>query len=141
MKLPRPGIRLPYQLESSKAYLSLTGKAPHVLLLFLRKRKMSQVSRGEWIITNNGEIEFTYLEAKRYGINKGQFTRAIDQLIDRGFLSVEETGGAYRRHKSLYRLIDNWKWYGTKDFKPGEARRPDPVKRGYRKPKRLMAAA
>jgi hypothetical protein len=142
MNAPKPGVRLPYQLESSEAFLSLTGKAPQVLLLLMRRRRMSRVGRRGWIITNNGEIEFTYKEAlDRYGITHGQFRRAIDQLVAHGFIDVTETGGAYRRHKSKFPLIENWRNYGRADFKPGRARKPDPVKRGYRKPKRLKAVA
>jgi hypothetical protein len=142
MKAPKAGVWLPHKLESSEAFLSLTGKAPHVLLLLMRRRKVSRVGRGDWVITNNGELEFTYKEAlDRYGITDGQFRRAIDQLVARGFIDVTETGGAYRRHKSKFALIENWGDYGTEDFKPGKARKPDPVKRGYRKPRRLKAVA
>lgn len=131
------GIYLPYRLESSKAFLSLTGKAPHVLLLFMRRRRIAKGGRKKgkefFVITNNGKIEFPYIQAKCLGISEQQFRRALDQLVDRGFLSVEHTGGAYQRDKSLYSLIDNWELYPTSDFKKGKKRKKGQVRRGYQR--------
>jgi hypothetical protein len=126
-------------LFKSKAWLSLTGKATQVYALFLTKRRISKVNRKghkRAICTNCHELEFTYLEAKRHCITKRQFTRAIDQLVDRGLLSVEYTGGSFQRDKSKYGLMDNWRRYGTDRFESGKARKIDPVKRGYRQVQR-----
>ena len=113
-------------------------------MLFLTKRRIEKFGRKgkqKTVCTNNGKLEFTYAEAKRHGITKRQFTRAVDQLVDRGLVSVEVTGGAYQKHKSKYALIDNWRDYGTGKFKPGKPREADLIQRGYRKPKRLRAIA
>jgi len=123
-------------LFKSKAWVSLTGKAVQIYLLFLTKRRMTTIKhkgQKKRICENCHELEFPYLEAKRYGISKRRFRLAIDQLILHGFLSVEETGGAYRRHKSKYALIDNWRDFGTHKFQPGKARETDLVQRGYRR--------
>lgn len=127
-------------LFKSKAWISLTGKATQVYMLFLTKRRMVQIKmkgQKKRVCDNCMELEFTYLEAERWGISKKQFVHAIDQLWDRGFLSVEETGGACQGDKSKYGLINNWVNYDKKDeFKRGKHRKFDPVRRGYRNPKR-----
>jgi hypothetical protein len=128
-------------LFKSKAWLSLTGKASQVYTLFLTKRVMATIKRKgqkKRVCTNCHELEFTYLEAKRYGITKRQFTRAIDQLVEHGLLSVEYTGGSFQRDKSKYGLIDNWQHYGTDNFESGKARKIDPAKRGYRRLKQIQ---
>ncbi len=130
------------ELFKSRAWVSLSGKSTQVFMLFLTKRKMATIKpkgQKKVICENCSILEFTYLEANRYGITRGQFTRAIDQLIEHGFLSVTETGGACKGDKSLYALIYNWRKYGKSSFEPGRAREPDPVQRGYRKPKELRA--
>jgi hypothetical protein len=143
-KKPSKVIAIDYgrDLFHSKAWISLSGKATQVYALFLCKRQGTHIQgkkgrKKEWLCTNCHELEFTYPEAKARGITKRQFTRAIDQLVRHGFISVVETGGAYQKHKSKYALIDNWRDYGTDKFKPGKPRDIDPVNRGYRKPKRL----
>jgi hypothetical protein len=35
-------------------------------------------------------------------------TRAIDELLAKGFIEIVEYGGAYEKHKSVYALIDDW---------------------------------
>ena len=145
-KKPSKVIVIDYgrNLFRSKAWIALSGKAPQVYMLFLTKRRIAKTGRKgheKTICTNRDELEFTYAEAEALGITKRQFTRAIDQLVKHGIISVAETGGAYQKHKSKYALIDNWRDYGTDNFKPGKSRKIDPVQRGYRKPKTLKVIA
>ncbi len=87
------------ELIRSPAYLSLTGIAPQVYLLFRSRAQVNRLKtkRGErerWEIINNGEIVFTYLDAlKKHGITGPRFTRAIDQLVRKGFLDIVHQGG------------------------------------------------
>ena len=93
------GVFLERNLLESEAFNSLrTGTAYRVFLIFYRKRQMAKLGRkgkGNWVITNNGEITFSYAEAERkYGISYGAFRNAIDELMKRGFLDIEESGVA-----------------------------------------------
>lgn len=116
-------------LVKSRAWLSLTGAAPHIYLLFRTKCRMARRQgkpgkRGP-VIANNGEIEFTYIEAdKRYAIKKDRFARALDQLIDRGFIEVATTGMGVCKVKTRYAISERWRDFGTTDFKA--ATRPTP---------------
>ena len=129
-------------LIHSEAFLSLKGVSPQVLMLFLSKRRFEKQGRKgkeRWVCTNLSEIEFTYMEAaKKYGISNPRFTRAIDDLVRKGFLEIVHQGGGYRHDKTVYALSDRWEKYGTGDFQQCERPR-DPVQRGYRKSKRNKA--
>ncbi|MFH1731226.1 MAG: hypothetical protein ABIF82_06210 [Planctomycetota bacterium] len=109
-------------MPKSKAFLELSGKAPHVLLIFQTKLQMTKrndAKAGGWEIGNNGEIVFTYREAaSKYGIDKGQFTRALDQLIERGFIEIRRRGSGLHRSTTLYAVIEDWRLYGTDKFTP-----------------------
>lgn len=108
-------------LIKSPAFLSLTRKAPHVLLLFLLKRQLKKISgkrNSAYAIANNGEIEFSFSEAKKlYGFTEGVFNRARSQLIEHGFLRVESCGGLCKT-ANKYFLAEDWRKYDTPDFKP-----------------------
>jgi len=125
---------------TSKAYLSLkTAAACKVLMGFLSKCQWERVqarpgSRDkEWHIVNNGEIQFTYVEAEeKYGLSSGKFTRAIDQLVAVGFIDITKSGFGLQRDATLYAISDRWEKYGTNDFVPRE--RPKRIEKlGFRK--------
>jgi len=101
------------KLLKSKAYFSLTGKAPQVLGMFWYKRKVRKKPYSKLhVITNNGEIEFTYREAVAYGISKSTFTRALDELIEKGFIDIAHSGGQLQGDKTKYALSIRWMDYG-----------------------------
>ena len=117
----------------SKAYLSLSGFAPQLLILVLGKRKWDKYGRKgkvKYILSNGDSINITYVEFKRiYGITQPKLTRAIDQLLEKGFLTVVHRGGAYRQDKAVYSLSDSWIIW-----KPGMAiqkREKEQIKRGF----------
>ncbi len=127
MSKPSDLIVLTFQLVKSPAWLSLTGMAPQVYLLFRTKCQISKrygkPGRHDRVIVNNGEIEFTYIEAKeKYGMTAPQFKRAVDQLIDRGFIDVAATGMGVYKVKTCYAVSDRWEEYGKPVFR--EAKRP-----------------
>ena len=111
------------KLPISMAWLSLTGKSQDVYLILLMRRKVKPVgkkkkgNRVKWVIANNGEIIFTYGEAKKLGMSDGVFRRAINQLRDRGFIEYETE--SYQA-PNLFTLLDDWKSYGTPGFVPRE---------------------
>lgn len=135
-KVP-PGTWIEKDLFESKAFLALKGFAPQLLVLFLAKRQFEKVGRKgkqKLFCKNNDSIHFTYLEAqKKYGITQPRFTRAIDNLMEVGFIKIVHHGGAYQKDKSVYALSDDWR-----SWRPGEIvakRQKETIQRGFRKPK------
>ncbi len=108
----------------SKAFLALrTAAACQVYMIFLSKCRWEKLQtrpmrrEKEWIITNNGQIQFSYVEAKRsWGILDGRFTRAIDDLIRVGLIDIAKTGSGLQQDVTLYAISDRWKKFGTDEF-------------------------
>ena len=120
-KKKRPGpIFIDRDMIKSSAFLSLKRRALQVLLIFLSKRQMGKVPIGKreaWVCINNGEIIFTYREAKeKYDITFGAFSRAITELVETGFLDITRPGIGYARVSTLYAVSDRWQDYGTEQF-------------------------
>ena len=102
----------------SPAFRKLNGRAMEVLLLFLYRRQWSRPSRKEkWYTTNNGEIVFPYKEAKkRFKIPKSSFARAIDNLIEYGFIDIAHLGGGLIGDCTKYSISNRWRNYDTDRF-------------------------
>ena len=102
----------------SPAFRKLNGRAMEVLLLFLYRRQWSLPSRkGKWYTTNNGEIVFPYKEAKkRFKIPKSSFARAIDKLMEHGFIEIAHLGGGLIGDCTRYSISGRWRKYGTDSF-------------------------
>ena len=88
-------------MVQSPVWLSLSGTAIKVFQLFRCKCQFAKKSKrpgkhSEGLmerLLNNGEIEFTYLEAKnKYGFTFPRFSRAIGELVEKGFLDITATG-------------------------------------------------
>ena len=102
----------------SSAFHKLNGRAMEVLLLFLYRRQWSRPSqKGKWYTTNNGEIVFPYKEAKkRFKIPKSSFARAIDSLIEYGFIDIAHLGGGLIGDCTKYSISNRWRNYDTDRF-------------------------
>ena len=105
----------------SKVWLSLGRTAKDVYLLFRTKCQVA-TNRGKpgkerFAIINNGELVFTYAEAQEpYGITASRFTRAIDDLVKKGFIDIEQSGMGVNRATTLYRISERWRRYGCSNF-------------------------
>ena len=126
------------RLLKSKAYRALkTPTAYFVLGIFWTKRQFAKAGRkGEedWIITNNGEIVFTYQEAKmKHGISDGAFRSAIDELRNKGFIDIAKSGAGLHKSVNLYGISNRWKLYGTPEYKEPKARPHKPINKGFKK--------
>lgn len=110
----------------SEAYWDLSKHGIRVLFRFYEKRKVSphKDSKGNtyYQIINNGDLVFTYDEAERWGIDRKQFSKAIDDLVAKGFLEITHQG-AGQGDSSTYKLTQRWQAYGTKNFDPAPPRR------------------
>ena len=116
------GMFIHRRMHRNPAFRKLNPSSTFVLFEFLYRRKVTQVptkvGRGkEWIISNNGEIFFTYDEAENnFGIPRSTFRRAIDQLVDLGFIDITHHGGGMMKDASKYAISERWEEYGKKEF-------------------------
>lgn len=130
----------------SKAFQELTGKAVHMLFIFLSMRQLTRKPRARkgrresWQITNNGKIVFPYRDGEEYGITPDQFRRGLDQLIDKGFIDVSHQGGGLLGDVSKYAICERWRKYGTDSFlnRPRQRRCPQVGYQKKHKPKTGM---
>ncbi len=122
-------IVLDQQLVKSAAWLRLTGAATQVYLVFRCKCQIETIKgkpgKGRRvIIVNNGQIVFTYDEAeKQHGLTRPRFMRAIDELVEYGFIDIAATGAGHRKMTSLYSISERWRKYGTDDFVKAKRKR------------------
>jgi DNA-binding transcriptional ArsR family regulator len=115
------GIRIDQSLVKSKAFSLLSAGAIKVYLRFLMKRRMSKCKRkgqDQWIQTNNGELVFTYSEAKKeLEMPPSTFMNCIDRLIEAGLIDIEHSGSGGRKGDvTLYAISERWRLYGTDGF-------------------------
>ena len=139
LKLP-PGTWIERDLFESPAFNALSGYSPQLLINVLAKRQFSTLKFGrrqKRVCTNCDQLNLTYVEFKRkYGISEPRMKRAIDQLLEKGFLSIVRKGGAFQKDKSIYALSEQWKFW-----RPGiicETREKECVQRGFCKPKKQI---
>ena len=94
----------------SKAYLELSGTAVKVFAWF---KRIDGKLRGKDRTGYNGIFDFTYKEAQRCGFAKRTFSRAIDELGEKGFIEVIAVGGlrGAGRSNSKYKLSTRWQLY------------------------------
>ncbi len=112
------------KMITSEAFRALkTAAACQVFMIFLNKCIPDRVQtrpmrrEKEWRITNNGEIQFSYIEAEgKWGISDGKFTRVIDELLRVGLIDITKTGIGLHKDATLYAISDRWEKYGTDEF-------------------------
>ena len=132
------GTFIEREMLESEAYLSLNGFAPQLLTLILLKRQFSnhgRRGREKRVCLNCHKLNITYAEFKnKYSVTQPRMTRAIDQLLEKGFLSIIYPGGMFRQDKAVFALSTNWIIW-----KPGmvfETRKREVIERGFCKPKK-----
>ena len=116
------GIYLERDLYKSKAFKELSKVQVEILFILLERRIIQKpsVPRGKHarkVITNNGEITFTYSEAVRLGYSRRTFANAISKLVEVGFIDIAHQGnGSIKGDCSKYGFYDRWKKYGKPGF-------------------------
>ncbi len=109
----KPGTWIERELFESKAFLSLTGFAPQLLVLVFGRRQFKshklKKNRTKRECLNKNNINISYVEYKEtYNITQPRLTRAIDQLLEKGFIYIINPGGGYKQDKAVYGLSDQW---------------------------------
>ena len=135
-------VSIDSNLFRSDAWISLKGKwTSKVLMEFYCRRQMQKVNKKSkrWEIINNGEIVFPYRDAqKRFknengnSISTSTFARALDELVEKGFIDIKYSGGGMEGDISKYSISDRWKKYGTPEFVK-KSRTKDTRKLGFKK--------
>jgi biotin operon repressor len=136
---------IPPELLASEAYLTIkSAKTIIVLVRFWQKAWQENKSQKKkdikkLVITNNGEIFFTYAEAAELGISDTTFWKAIKELIARGFIDIAEEGNWYGKKPNLFSLSRRFLNYGSPDFQVVEWERRLPDGLGFQKKKTKLA--
>ena len=128
-------------LIESEAFRDLSGKAAIVTLIRFHQKAYKKRKDGKkrglknLVVTNNGEIIFTYGEAKELGIRSTQtFQRVLKELIeDKGFIDIAYRGNYYENEPSKYSISGRWKRYGTSQYKKVKIPRILPKGIGFKK--------
>ena len=88
------------ELIESKSFQDLSGKEMWVLVRFYQKIKRNPriKMRAELRISdilNNGQIVFTYAEAKEHGISESTFARTLRKFVELGFIDIATQGNTF----------------------------------------------
>lgn len=130
-------------LIESDAFEDLSGKAAMLCLIRFHqkahRKKTSRKKKGmkDMVIINNGEIIFTYTEAKELGIRSSEtFNRVIRELVEeKGFIDISECGNWYLKQPTKFAISERWKKYGTAGYEKAEKPRLLPKGVGFSKTK------
>ncbi len=122
-----PKIFVTKELLESKAYRSLSKAAMLIYQDFLAKRVLKKIRRDKkkiWVIVNNGNLIYPYLEAEGKGLSRQTFSKAISELQQKGLIDITHRGKGGRKpakgtgDATKYMIDHRWQKYGTDDFKP-----------------------
>ena len=138
------GVFLKKAVLRSKAFKELTKTEIQIYLEFLLKRKFGErhgkPGKGPRdIITNNGQITFTYAEArKKLNIANQTFQRGLDKLIGVGFMDItrQGKGGIFENGKitgeaTLFAVSERWIDFKTDLFIKKERTKDNRKGRGW----------
>ena len=132
-------------LIESQAFEALSGKAAMLVLIRFHqkayKKRRDGKKRGlkNLMVTNQGEIIFTYTEAAELGIKSTQtFHKVLKELIEeKGFIDIAYRGNYYENEPSLYGISGRWKRYGTSQYEKVKIPRVLPKGIGFKKQNQL----
>ena len=116
-------IQLEREVIFSPAWRDLnTANALRVYIDFLYRRRFQKPkgrseAKRKWMFVNNGEIIYTYSEAMGLGMSQNTFNRAIDSLIDHGFIDIEESGVGMYKYATKHWISERWRQWGTPNLK------------------------
>ncbi len=120
------GVFLLTEIIGSSAFRDLNGTSILVYLDFMLRRKMGERRVGKrdvWSVLNDGQIAYPYTEAQERGISPPAFTRAIDDLVEHGFMDIHASGAGLLKTPTLYGFSERWREWGTDRFTENPRRR------------------
>jgi len=130
-------LYLEKDLLKSKVFRSLSKTGIVIYFDFRMKCRWQRPEKRErkrdkWTIINNGDIEYTYSEAEKKGTSRASFMRALDELIEKGFIDVTHPGsGGMKGDKSKYAISYRWRDWGTDNFEKKTRKKDTRGGRGF----------
>lgn len=95
------GVCIERDICESPAYFALSGVGSQLLTIFI----IANCSSGQ-----DRSCTLSYTEARdKFGLTRPRFTRGIDDLLAKGFISILHPGGFGKQDMVLYTLSDNWR--------------------------------
>ena len=103
-------------MADSEAFYTLSSNGKTLLIYALMKRKWMRTSskkggkkKTEYI---KDHFEMTYRDLeKKYKLKNSQISRALDELLARGFFKFIHQGGYCKGNKAIYELDDKWQFW------------------------------
>lgn len=135
-EIPNGGFYWERSMYQSDAFLSLTKNAMKFLIALMDARiRASGINRAkkrgkrvaEYTNLDRIQMPYTLLKA-RYSMNDEGISRAKDELLAKGFISITREGGTGQHDCTLYALIEDYRHWA-----PGivfRERKRD-IRRGY----------
>jgi hypothetical protein len=128
------GIFIYRTMLLSVAFLSLnnSGKTMLLALLNVRKRESykDRKTKKTVHVLDGNNLEMTYVTLKKvWGLNQQAVSRAIDDLLAKGFIKIVHQGGLGEHDKARYSLVDDYQQWTSKT--PAIRIRERDVRRGY----------
>jgi hypothetical protein len=127
------------EIPESLAFNDLNKPATTVLLYVLRQQIQGKITikkskAKRYIVTNKHEMVIPYkkLRGHPYFLKNQTITRAIDDILANGFLTINEQGGREKGHYTKYSLSEKWRDW-RKGQEPFSVRVPF-RRRGFTKP-------
>ena len=112
-------------LTQSEVWRGLSGDAVKVFIefrnkhIFITDRKTKKIKSDNW-----NDLSFTYREAETLlKFNRNRFKRAINELIEKGFIRIERQSGGLEKKCNIYSLSAEWKNFGKANFNPQEIKK------------------
>lgn len=103
-KKPKKYLRLADNMMNSKAWLKLSCFA---IALYV-------TIKAKYNFTNENDLSFTYQEGYKL-MAKATFTKALDELIDYGFIYIVRQG-TLNKECTIFGLSSEWRFYDTSAF-------------------------
>jgi len=106
--------KLELKMVYSAAYQDLNAPTLKVLSYLLLQLKWVDTARSRskanWQIANKDQIELLYSTFTKapFKMNKPTIVRAIDSLLQHGFVKIKDQGGRCRGHKTIYEYSEKW---------------------------------
>lgn len=113
--------RIPNEVLYSKVYFDMDHgsaiKLLHWCYMKTRQRKIQgRRGKNKYQLVDEGKFSFTYSEAYLFGLSSGQFSRALREIHQRGFIDIVKMGSGLRGDFSVFKLSERWRNFGTKAF-------------------------
>ena len=132
----------------SKAFSKLTGSAKQILLELCMRMKLENYNLTKhraaerFYVSNNGKLVLTYKGFhNQFGYSTATISKAIDQLVNHGFIEIAELGSGVKRISHKIALTNNWEKFGTPEFKAGKGKAKKPVNGGFKSKKNLKTTS